>query len=140
MMDKTSTKLLIMITTAAIITMATTTSLSAAIPAFAKVNCKPANTPGTQICAGGSGCGFTGCSAGSSPSNSPGGGGSRQVIEGEGEDRTAVTFSGGGGGNIELPFGTEVGGRGGHFDEDSGRPPVGGSGQHLKGPGGNSGR
>jgi hypothetical protein len=133
-MGKISTKLLaLVITTAAIITAATTTSLSAATPAFAKVNCKPANTPGTEICAGGSGCGFTGCSAGTSPSDSPGGGGSRQVIEGEGQDRTAVTFSGGGGGNIELPFGVEVGGGGSHNE-------VGGSGQHLKGPGGNSGR
>jgi hypothetical protein len=137
-MDKTSTKLLIMITTAALIAAATTTTISAATPAFAKVNCKPANTPGTQICAGGSGCDFTGCLGGTSPSDSPGGGGSRQVIEGEGVDRTTVTFSGGHGGNFELPFGIQVGGIGGHFD-DSGKD-VGGSGQHLKGPGGNSGR
>jgi hypothetical protein len=130
-----------MITTAAIIAAATTTTISAATPAFAKVdNCKPAITPGTEICAGGSGCGFTGCSAGTSPSDLPGGGGSRQVFEGEGEDRTSVAFSGGRGGNIELPFGDEVGGTGGQSFEDSARPPVGGSGQHLKGPGGNSGR
>jgi hypothetical protein len=49
LMDKTSTKLLIMITTAAIIAMATTTSLSAATPAFARLNCNADVT----ICSGG---------------------------------------------------------------------------------------
>jgi hypothetical protein len=138
-MDKTSTKLLIMITTAAIIAASTTTTISAATPAFAKVNCKPAITPGAEICAGGTSIKKECLSSSSECQIFPGGGGSRQVIEGEGEDRTTVTFSGGGGHNIELGFGLEVGGGGGHFD-DSGRPSVGGSGQHIKGPGGNSGR
>ena len=70
-MKKTSTKLLaISITTAAIIAAVTTTSLSAATPAFAKLNCNEDNS----ICSGG---------AGSKPSGfgSPGGGGGRTRCE-----------------------------------------------------------
>jgi hypothetical protein len=71
-MQKTSTKFLaVAVTTAAIVTMATTTSLSAATPAFAKRNCNETLT----LCSGGSGCGTAGCQGGTSPSDLPGGGG-----------------------------------------------------------------
>jgi hypothetical protein len=128
---QTNTKpLVITITTAAIIAAVTTTSLSAATQAFAKINCKERGT-------------FTVCSGGESIKNcatcegrtDPGGGGRRTVID---EGGFAVSHSGGGGANLELGSGQIlVGGGGGHFTTEG--PDVAGSGQHLKGPGGNSG-
>jgi hypothetical protein len=122
------TKLLVIaITTAAIIAAVTTTSLSAATPAFAKRNC---NEDGT-ICSGGSGCGVTGCTGGTSSSDIPGGGGGHGTT-----GAPEQTFSGGGGQND----GTFVGGTGRHTTCDAfGCQTVGGSGFHVQGPGGNSG-
>jgi hypothetical protein len=88
---------------------------------------------------------FTVCSGGESIKNcttcegrtDPGGGGGRQVIEGD----TAVSISGGGGANLELGSGQILVGGGGGHSAPEGRPPptsVGGSGIHAKGPGGNS--
>jgi hypothetical protein len=132
-MAKTSTKLLVIVmTTAAIITMATTTSLSVATPAFAKENCT--TTSGTLTCNGGSSLKSRGicetfpiCHGGS---------GQHQVI-GSG---VQTTISGGGGGNTDFgTLGSGVGGSGGHRScDDTTCTQVGGSGRHDKGPGGNS--
>jgi hypothetical protein len=97
------TKLLvIVITTTAIIAAATiTTSLSAAKPAFAKRNCNETE----NTCSGGSGCGFAGCTAGTSPQDSPGGGGRRESSSG---------LSGGQGFNTDTEHGGfGIGGTGG---------------------------
>ena len=122
---------LIVITTTAIIAAATTTSLSAATPAFAKRNCNEDNT----ICTGGSGCGTAGCQGGTSPSDVPGGGGGRAILS---ESKNVITNNGGFGQNL----GTSVGGGGFRLACDPICPPdpVGGSGLHVKGPGGNSGK
>jgi hypothetical protein len=113
-MEKTSTKLsVIVITTAAIIAAATTTSLSAAIPAFAKINCNEDET----ICSGGSSLKAQGIDI-------PGGGGGHS-------DRSAgqASVSGGFGQN----GGGSVGGTGVHQLCDPGcNPPAGGSGLHPK--------
>jgi hypothetical protein len=125
-MRKTSTNLLVItITTAAIVTMATTTSLSAATPAFAKLNCTPIPTGG-QTCSGGlsnEAIGIDGT-----------GGFGRHTIQ----DFTAqVNINSGGSG---LNDGTTVGGGGGREAcVIGGCTNVGGLGQHLKGAGGNSG-
>jgi hypothetical protein len=123
-MKKTSTKLLvIVITTVAIAAMATTTSLSAATPAFAKRNCNEDNT----ICSGGSGCGTAGCQGGTSPSDVPGGGGGR-AIQSEPPDQQVITNNGGFGQNV----GTSVGGIGFRLACDPVCTQVGGSGLHPK--------
>jgi hypothetical protein len=101
-MEKTRPKLLmIVITTAVIIAMATTTSLSAATPAFAKINCNADRT----VCTGGSGCGTAGCQGGTSPGDVPGGGGGRAVLSESGQ---VITNNGGFGLNV----GSSVGGIG----------------------------
>ena len=91
-MEKTSTKLfVIVITTAAIIAMATTTSLSAATPAFAKANCTD-NPDGTTVCIGGGSNKKSGVDV-------PGGGGGRFEFNlGTGE----ITTSGGSVGGREA--------------------------------------
>ena len=102
------TKLLVIaITTAAIITAAITTSLSAATPAFAAVTCDPTSTG--FICTGGSGCGGGALDC-TNPSAVPGGGGGRST-----GDSGQFTFSGGGGQNL----GSTVGGSGEHGTCDS---------------------
>jgi hypothetical protein len=120
--------LVIAITTAAIIAAVTTTSLSAATPAFAKVNCNEDNS----ICSGGlSNKKCDGCV------DAPGGGGGRVVSEESGE----FASMGGSGGQISHPGNpTDVGGGGGHLacDASGDCTGVGGVGQHFKGPGGNS--
>jgi hypothetical protein len=132
-MDKTSTKLLvIVIATAAIMAMATTTSLSTATPAFAKENCNEDNT----ICNGGSSLKSRGICE--TFPTCRGGSGQHQVFDSAGGQ---TTFSGGGGGNNDFNTGgIRVGGSGGHITCDNVTPctPVGGSGLHFKGPGGNS--
>jgi hypothetical protein len=129
-MRNTSTKLLVIaITTAAII--AAVVSISAATPAFAKINCNETQT----VCSGGSGCGpGSGCPPGTSPNEVPGGGGSRIISEVP--FGPVVSSSGGTGGNT----GEFVGGVGRHFTCDTSGVCsfAGGSGQHFKGPGGNS--
>jgi hypothetical protein len=113
--------LVIALTTAAIIAAVTTVSISAATPAFAKLNCNE----NFSICTGGAG----GIASGSS---SPGGFGGRV-------SNVESTSSGGAGGQFEGTGGTLVGGGGSH--SDCGTFPCqfgGGGGQHLKGPGGNS--
>jgi hypothetical protein len=122
------TKLLVITITTAAIIAAVTTTVSAATPAFAKVNCNEDNS----VCTGGQSlkkC--DGCI------DAPGGAGGRNVQEESG----AGTNSGGFGGQIPQPGGdTLVGGGGGHVicDAVSCSDPVGGSGFHEKGPGGNS--
>jgi hypothetical protein len=104
------TKLLVIVITGAIIAAA---SLSAATPAFAKVNCNEDQS----ICSGGQSNFQLGV-------NIPGGGGSRTInIPG------FSSFSGGAG-----EGGTLVGGLGVHFtcDDTTCTPPVGGSGLHPK--------
>jgi hypothetical protein len=120
-MRKISTKLLaISITTAAIIAAVTTTSLSAASPAFAKFDCNETETGVV-------------CSGGSSGPDRPGGFGGRIALD---EDSGTITRSGGSGENT----GAFVGGGAGHSICDlTGCTERGGSGQHEKGPGGNSG-
>jgi hypothetical protein len=93
------------ITTAAIIAAVTTTSLSAATPAFAKRNCDVTNT----VCSGGSGCGRTATTC-TSPQDVPGGGGGRETGGLEGS-----SLSGGSGFNAD----TAVGGFGLHFTCDA---------------------
>jgi hypothetical protein len=109
------TKLLvIVITTASIIAAATiTTSIGAARPAFAKVNCTSTSTIVT-------------CSGGSSLGDIPGGRGEHRTMDfSSGE----ITTSGGIGGNS----GTFVGGAGGHTTcNPSGCTFVGGTGIHPK--------
>jgi hypothetical protein len=112
-MEKTKL-LVIVITTAAIITAATTT-LSAASPAFARVNCNEA----FSICSGGS-------SFKKEDDDVPGGHGGRTV-----EESGQVTISGGRGINSE----TLVGGGGFHrVCDDTGvcSKDVGGLGLHNK--------
>jgi hypothetical protein len=123
--QKTSTELLtVVITITAIITMATTTSLSAASPAFAKKNCNEDNT----ICSGGSGCDPAGCQGGTSPSDLPGGGGGR-TIQSEPPDQNVITNNGGRG----LNDGDSVGGFGFRLECDAEcNKQVGGSGLHPK--------
>jgi hypothetical protein len=121
---QTNAKLLVIaITAAAILAAITTTSISGAKPAFARVNCE--NTPSpdgigeTFVCSGGAG-GDTGGSGGHvegelfDPVGDPG----------QGE----TTFSGGGGGNS----GDTAGGGGSHgtFDSRTGVESVGGGGSH----------
>jgi hypothetical protein len=101
MMEKTKL-LVIAITDAAIIAAATTSSLSAATPAFAKRNCNEDLT----ICTGGSGCGTAGCQGGISPSDIPGGGGGRAILSES--DKQVITNNGGFGQND----GDSVGGKG----------------------------
>jgi hypothetical protein len=125
-MRKTSTKLLaIAITTAAIITAATT-SLSAATPAFAKSdNCR--QTPEAFKCSGGEGKALTGAA--------PGGFGRTTTTTSEGS-----FFAGGFGGNLKGDVPQMVGGGGVQQICDlTGCTERGGIGQHEKGPGGNSG-
>jgi hypothetical protein len=127
-MRKTNTKLLaIAITTAAII--AAVTTVSAASPAFAKRNCNEDNS----LCSGDSGCGATGCTGGTSPTDVPGGGGGRALLS---ESNQVITNNGGFGQNV----GSSVGGFGFRLACDpicqtSGNDVIG---LHAKGPGGNS--
>ena len=123
------TKLLVIaITTVAIITAATT-SLSAASPVFAKLNCDSEN----NLCTGGE-------SDKSAGFGTPGGAGGRVETFPEGG---VSTQTGGHGGQSPIPNTDEtgVGGAGGRVtcvspgDCDFGS---GGSGLHVKGPGGNS--
>ena len=121
-MRKISTKLLVMvITTAAIIAAVTTISISAARPAFAKLNC---SDDGLR-CSGG----------GPSPAN--GGGGGIDIFGSVGG--SAVFRSGG------FGVGTDAGVGGGgehHTCDTSGVCQASGNGVtgfHVKGPGGNSG-
>jgi hypothetical protein len=112
-MRKTNTKLLaISITTAAIIAAVTTTSLSAATPAFAKRNC-------TDIPTGG----FT-CTGGVGFTDRPGGFGGRETIDFTTGERFVAGGTGGNDGNF-------AGGEGGHLlcDPDCNRN-VGGGGGH----------
>jgi hypothetical protein len=97
MMEKTSTKLLvIVIATAAIIAMATTTSISAATPAFAKIN---------ERCDASS-CTFVGGTSNKKEDiDTPGGHGGRAVLSESGQ---VITNNGGFGQNL----GTSVGGSG----------------------------
>jgi hypothetical protein len=89
--------LVIVITTAAIIAMATTTSLSTATPAFAKFNCTSTST--AFICTGGESFKKSGIDI-------PGGSGGQTVI-----DQSGGSGSGGSGFN----GGTTVGGEGRHY-------------------------
>jgi hypothetical protein len=133
-MRKISTKLLaLVIITAAIITAATTISLSAASPAFAKIDAHCKETGTFTVCSGGES--IKNCTTCEGRSD-PGGGGGRIVTD---ETDLAVGFSGGGGHKLELESGqTLVGGGGGHFAPEG--PEVGGRGEHEQGPGGNSPR
>ena len=118
------TKLLVIaITTAAIITVATTTSLSAATPAFARVNCNEDNS----TCSGGE-------SLKKGGDDTPSVHGIHGVTESE-----QFTISGGGGSNSLFPG--FVGGGGGRTTCSfitSTCTDLGGQGFHEKGPGGNS--
>jgi hypothetical protein len=128
-MDKTSTKLLIMITTAAIAAMATTTTISAATPAFAKVNCTD-NPDGTTTCRGGDSFKTGGLDI-------PGGHGGRFTTDLDSALRIET-------GGVGQNTGDTVGGQGRQIACDLFNPIcpkiVGGSGLHDKGPGGNSDR
>ena len=121
--QQTGTKLLIIaLTTVAIIAAVTTISISAARPAFAKLNCNE----DISICSGGQSNKQAGLDA-------LGGGGGRNL---------AFSFSSGGSGG-QLPTtggGTLVGGSGHQTSCDPfpACTTVGGTGRHLKGPGGNS--
>jgi hypothetical protein len=132
---QTGSKLLVIaITTAAIIAaVITTISISAAIPAFAKLNCSETATG--AVCNGGGSVQSFGCGS-TNPCH--GGGGGRTTISGD-----EITNSGGGG----IQFGGEgpsvVGGIGDHSVCDVNSPntcsvDVGGHGRHLQLPGGNS--
>jgi hypothetical protein len=100
------------ITTAVIIVVVTTVSLSAATPAFAKVN----------------------CTGGASFSDRHGGFGGRHIFD---ELVGGEAFTSGGFGSNTGDF---VGGAGQHKTCNPSSCPdaVGGLGQHIKGPGGNS--
>jgi hypothetical protein len=115
--------LVIALTTAAIIAAVTTVSISAATPAFAKLNCT--DTPTSTTCSGGSSL--------KASLGIPGGMGLHTRID---VTTSEQSTSGGAG----LNTGTVVGGAGDHRTCDlSGCPPfVGGAGAHDKGPGGNS--
>ena len=122
--------LVIAITTAAIIAMTTTTSLSAATPAFAKFECTDTSTG--FICTGGQSNKAAGADV-------PGGSGGRTVVDFQAGQSSQ---SGGNGGQIpeETTGGTLVGGAGGHSTcDNSGCTFAGGGGVHLQGRGGNSG-
>jgi hypothetical protein len=121
---QTSLVLVIVITSAAIITAATiTTSLSAATPAFAKENCR--DTPTGETCSGGSSLRARGIDI-------PGGGGHSTSDFAAGE----LIASGGAGGNGGNG-GAEVGGGGDRITCDlsagcASGTFVGGSGVHFK--------
>jgi hypothetical protein len=122
-MRKTSTKLLVIaITTAAIIEMATTTSLSVPTPAFAKLNCNADVT----VCSGGGNAQTIGTLCGTLPI-CKGGTGGRTMLD---TTTNEVTHSGGGG----LNGGISAGGFGDHSVCDFVNPDdcsvnVGGVGQ-----------
>jgi hypothetical protein len=118
------TKLLVIAMTATvIIAAATITSLSAATPAFAKINCD------VDSCIGGTSLKQAGVDA-------AGGHGGREITDLE--DPSTTSVSGGGGGEFEFDV---IGGAGSHFACKSGdcTDRLGGQGLHVKGPGGNSG-
>jgi hypothetical protein len=125
--------LVIAITTAAVIAAATTTvSISAATPAFAKLNCSETATG--VACSGGGSIPSFGCGS-STPCH--GGTGGRTTISGD-----EITNSGGGG----LQLDAVVGGVGDHSVCDVNSPnncsvDVGGNARHIQGQGlGNLGR
>jgi hypothetical protein len=109
-----------MILKSAIIAAVTTVSISAATPAFAKLNCT--DTPTSTTCSGGSSL--------KASLGIPGGQGLHTTI-----DVTTSEQSTSGGSAVNT--GTVVGGAGAHFDSSKDLA-VGGFGVHDKGPGGNS--